>query len=282
MQRDTSTSTPVVVTDALNRALTLHATPHRIVSLVPSLTEYLFAIGVGARLVGVTDFCIEPAAQVAHLPKLCGPKNPDRDAIRALQPDIVLASKEENRQRDVEALEAAGIPVYVTDVCSVADALAQLGAVARLLEMEHAATPLLTELETTLHTLPVQQPAEQQQPRRVLAFIWRDPWMAIGTRTYANDLLRLCGGDNLALHFAGRYPRATLEAFLHLDPQVILLPNEPFQFSAQDKTTFAPFATTAAVHSGHIHLCDGKLLTWYGPRTVQALRFLSDLFADTV
>jgi ABC-type Fe3+-hydroxamate transport system substrate-binding protein len=269
-----------MLTDALDRPVRLATTPRRVVSLVPSLTEYLFAIGAGERLVGVTDFCIKPADQVAHLPRVRGTKNPDCDGICALQPDVVLASKEENRLRDVEALEAAGLPVYVTDVCSVADARAQLAALAHLLDVEPAAPPLLNEIDTTLQALRVQQATRNAPPPRLLAYIWRAPWMVVGSATYANDLLQCCGADNLALHFEGRYPRAPLEAFLQLDPQIILLPDEPYQFTEPDRDVFAPFPAVAAVRNGHIYLCDGKLLTWYGPRTPQALRTFSALFVD--
>lgn len=110
--------TPVL--DALGRRLDLPAVPQRIVSLVPSLTEWLFALGLAEQIVGVTDFCLHPAELVAHKPKLRGTKNPERAAIIALQPDLVIASKEENRQRDVDALGAAGVPVYVTDITTVA------------------------------------------------------------------------------------------------------------------------------------------------------------------
>jgi ABC-type Fe3+-hydroxamate transport system substrate-binding protein len=202
-----------MVVDALGRTVALAAPPRRVVSLVPSLTEYLFAIGAGDRLVGVTTFCAEPAAQVAPLPKVRGTKNPDRAHIADLRPDVVLASKEENRARDVAALEAAGIPVYVTDICSVAGALDQLGTLAHLLDAQAGAAALLDELRAALdaHThRPVDAPRW-----RVLAFIWRDPWMAVGGATYANDLLRLCGADNLALHLARR-SKPFSNAILHI------------------------------------------------------------------
>jgi ABC-type Fe3+-hydroxamate transport system substrate-binding protein len=266
-----------MVVDALGRTVALAAPPRRVVSLVPSLTEYLFAIGAGDRLVGVTTFCAEPAAQVAPLPKVRGTKNPDRAHIADLRPDVVLASKEENRARDVAALEAAGIPVYVTDICSVAGALDQLGTLAHLLDAQAGAAALLDELRAALdaHThRPVDAPRW-----RVLAFIWRDPWMAVGGATYANDLLRICGADNLALRLSGRYPRAALETFLQLDPASILLPDEPYPFSETDLEAFAPFASVAAVQARRLVLCDGKLLTWYGPRTVAALRFFGQVAA---
>jgi ABC-type Fe3+-hydroxamate transport system substrate-binding protein len=259
--------------DALGRDVVLAAPPRRIVSLVPSLTDFLFAIGGGGRVAGITDYCTEPAAQVADLPRVRGTKNPDRERVAALRPDVVLASKEENRERDVLAFEERGIPVYVTDICSVAGALAQLGALAEALDMAAGAAPLLGEMRAALE----EERARQAEPWRVLVFIWRDPWMAVGADTYADDLLAVCGAENLARRLPGRYPRAALDAFLALEPDVILLPDEPYRFGEADRAAFAPFAECAAVREGRVLLCDGALLTWYGPRTAAALRFFGQV-----
>lgn len=263
-----------MVVDAVGRNVPISTTPLRIVSLVPSLTEYLFDIGVGDRVVGVTDYCIAPAEAVASLPKLRGTKNPDRAGILALQPDLVLAAKEENRERDIRALEAAGVPVYVTDIQRVADTVEQLGALAHILDADHTAAPLLNELRATLAEC---SPHAEAPRRRMLTFIWRDPWMAVGGDTYADDLLRLCGAENSALEFPGRYPRAPLAEFMRLEPDVILLPNEPYCFTDADRAAFDPFADVTAVQLQHVYLCDGMLLTWYGARTITAFRVFSEL-----
>jgi ABC-type Fe3+-hydroxamate transport system substrate-binding protein len=261
-----------MISDELGRTIDLTRPPQRIVSLVPSLSEWLFHVGVGDRLVGVTDFCIEPAAELAQLPRIRGTKNPDRERIIALEPDLVLAEKEENRERDVMALCAAGIQVYVTDIRRVADAPAQLTRLAAVLDAPAAAEPL-GELRSAVEA------AERrlQRKRTALAFIWRDPWMAIGNDTYAGDLMRLCGLQNLAAHLPGRYPRAELAGFMDLNPDLILLPSEPYAFSEHDMVAFADFPTTTAVHNNAIHLCDGTLLTWPGMRTIKALRVFSQL-----
>lgn len=264
------------ITDPLGRELTFNDTPQRIVSLVPSLTEYLFAIGAGDRVVGITEYCVEPAAKVANVPKVRGTKNPDREAILALQPDLVLAAKEENMIRDVRELEAAGISVYVTNIETVAGALAQLTSVAKLLDARHGAADILEELRSALW----QTYAGSERPRRrVLAFIWRDPWMAIGGETYADDLLGLCGATNIGGELPGRYPRAPLEHFMRLNPEIILLPNEPYAFGEDDWESFARFGDVPAVANRQVFLCDGKALTWYGARTVDALRTFSALLA---
>ncbi|MEF3274797.1 MAG: helical backbone metal receptor [Chloroflexus sp.] len=255
----------MLVRDALGRRIELVSPPQRIVSLVPSMTEWLFSVGAGERVVGITDFCLEPAAAIAHLPRLRGTKNPDRSAIIALRPDLVIAEQEENRERDVQALAAAGINVYVTAIRSVADVLTQLTALAAVLGVTDSAAPMMNTLRAVLAHPPTPR-------RRVLALIWRDPWMAIGQTTYAGDLLRLSGGINVAEALPGRYPRAPLAKFLELEPDLILLPSEPYPFSERDLPAFAAVAERC-----QITFCDGMALTWPGPRTHAALRMFRQL-----
>src|SRR5882672_12227643 len=129
-------------TDALGRTLALAAAPRRIVSLVPSWSELLFALGADAALVGLTEFCVHPAAGVARVQRIGGTKNPDLRAIEALRPDLVIANKEENRRRDVERLEAAGMPVFVTYARTVPEAVAEMRALGRIVDRAAAAEAL--------------------------------------------------------------------------------------------------------------------------------------------
>jgi ABC-type Fe3+-hydroxamate transport system substrate-binding protein len=252
---------PTIV-DALNRSLELPRSPQRIVSLVPSLTEWLFALGLDDRVVGVTDFCTQPADAVAAKPKLRGTKNPDRARIIALAPDLIIANKEENRERDVAALAEVGLAVYVTDLCTVAGAIDTLTTLAALLDASAAARPYLDEMRVCY----AEAIREGQATRRVLVPIWRDPWMAIGAATYADDLLRICGGLNVAAELPGRYPRFELAQIAALRPELILLPSEPYAFSPAD------LPPLTAVFDGPVRFVDGELLTWYGPRMPRALR----------
>ncbi len=256
----------MIVYDALGRRIELTAPPQRIVSLVPSMTEWLFSVGAGDRVVGITDYCIEPAAALQHLPRLRGTKNPDRTAIVALKPDLIIAEQEENRERDVNALSAAGLQVYVTAIRSVADAATQLAALAEVLDVVAAATPLTDALQQVLLDPPL-------PTYRVLAMIWRDPWMAVGRDTYAGDLLRLSGCRNVAEALPGRYPRAALADFLALEPEIILLPSEPYPFGERDK-----LALIEAGARCRIEFCDGMALTWPGPRTPAAIAMFRRMF----
>jgi len=268
--------TAMVVVDALGRRLDLKNQPQRLVSLVPSLTEWLFDIGLGARVVAVTDYCIEPAIALSGIPRIRGTKNPDRARIIALQPDLVIADQEENRERDVQALTAAGIPVYVTAIRSVADVPDQYGRLATALGAADAAAPGLADLCAAL-VQAKQRTAQRHIP--TLTFIWRDPWMAVGAETYAGDLLAQCGAENLGRRLTGRYPRASLEAFMRLQPEVILLPDEPYAFSERDRNAFEPYSEVPAVRNGRILLCDGMALTWPGLRAIRALPLFAELIA---
>jgi ABC-type Fe3+-hydroxamate transport system substrate-binding protein len=251
-------------------------TPQRIVSLVPSLTEALFALGLGERVVGVTEWCVHPAEGVAPLAKIGGTKSPDIRAVLALRPDLVIANREENRRRDVERLESAGIRVWVTHPRTVRDGVELLGALADLGAPEERKRAVVGPAMAALAG------AEQQgfeRRVRVVCPIWRDPWMVVGDDTYAHDLITLCGGENV---FAGvsqrRYPRVKLAEIEAAAPELILLPDEPYAFGQRDAQELAALDIPAA-HAGRIHLIDGTLVSWYGPRILQAIDTLCGLFA---
>jgi ABC-type Fe3+-hydroxamate transport system substrate-binding protein len=250
--------------------------PRRIVSLVPSLTESLFELGLGERVVGVTDWCVHPAERVAGLPKVGGTKNPDVAAILALAPDLVIANQEENRRRDVEKLEAAGVHVWVTYPRTVAEGaavlaeLAELGAASEA--RERVVAPVLAAVEEA-------QRARPELGVAVFCPIWRDPWMAVGGDTYAHDLLALCGGRNVfAERGDRRYPRVTLDEVVAAAPEVVILPDEPYAFDASDVVELRRLALPAA-QSGRIHLIDGTWVSWYGSRIARAIRALRSLLA---
>jgi ABC-type Fe3+-hydroxamate transport system substrate-binding protein len=250
--------------------------PRRIVSLVPSLTEALFALGLGERVVGVTEWCVHPAEGVAPLAKVGGTKNPDIPSILALRPELVLANREENRRRDVEKLEAAGIRVWVTYPRTVRDGVELLAALAELGAPEERRRAVV---DPTLRAL---ERAEQQRFEGRVRFvcpIWRDPWMVVGADTFAHDLLTLCGGENaFAEASPRRYPRVKLAEIEAARPELILLPDEPYAFGQRDARELARLDVPAA-REGRIHLIDGTLVSWYGPRILQAIETLSALFA---
>ncbi len=263
-----------LVVDALGRSVGVPDPPHRIVSLVPSLTEWLFALDMGDHVVGVTDYCVQPCsgthgALLRSKPRLRGTKNPDRAAICALQPDVIFANKEENRERDVVALADAGLAVYVTDPRTVREAIDMLAEIADLVNAEAVAQPFLMAMRTAYEQ--VSATAAAHRPR-VLVPIWRDPWMTIGADTYANDLLVTCGAVNLGATLTGRYPRFEIAELARLEPDLVLLPSEPYAFGEAD------LSALRAYYAGPLRFVDGELLTWYGPRIAQALETFWRIF----
>jgi ABC-type hemin transport system substrate-binding protein len=252
------------VVDALGRSVVLPDRVDRLVSLVPSLTEWLLAAGAGERLVGVTDWCAEPAEVTARLPKVRGTKNPDLAAVRALHPDLVVANAEENRRIDVERLQAAGVAVYVTSPVTVAGAVEELRALAAAVAGLPGAARIDARLRAALDAAAGRAPGSG---RRYACAVWRDPWMWVGTGTYAADLLRLSGG--VPVVEAARYPKLDPEEVVLLGPELVLLPSEPYPFGPADARAVAAWSGARAV------LVDGRELTWYGPRIPAALASLA-------
>jgi len=248
--------------------------PERVVSLVPSLTEALFSLGLGDAVVGVTDWCVHPARAVARLPRVGGTKNPDLDAICALRPGLVIANHEENTRSAVEKLEALGIPVWVTYPRTVVEGVALLRELVELGGGRAALASVVAPLEELVARVRQAPPA---RAARVFCPIWKAPWMAVGADTYCDDLLTLCGGTNVfAARSERRYPIVRPEEIVAAAPEVVLLPDEPYAFGPADAAELAAWDMPAA-QAGRIHLIDGTLVSWYGPRigpAVAALRTL--------
>jgi ABC-type Fe3+-hydroxamate transport system substrate-binding protein len=241
----------------------------RIVSLVPSTTELLCALGLAEALVGVTVYCVEPRDVVRTKTRVGGEKNPDLDAIRALAPDLVVANIEENRREDVEALRAAGLEVFITYPRSVAESLAMIRELGAVTGAVTAARHLLDELEPLHATVRARLADRRATP--CFYPIWRDPWMTIGHDTYIHDLLATCGGTNV---FAdrNRYPTISLDEVAARSPEVVLLPDEPFRFRRTHLRDFDAYTGMPAVRDGRVQLVDGKRFSWHGPRLAEALR----------
>jgi len=248
-----------MASDDLGAHVPLDRPARRVVSLVPSLTEAL-ATSAPALLVGATDWCTHPAD--LDVARVRGTKNPDLAAVRALAPDLVVANMEENRELDVRRLRDAGVAVWVTRIETVEQALASMSRLfAEALDLPDP--PWLEEARTPW--------SEPVAPRLAVAVpIWRDPWMVVGGQTYTDDLLTRAGLTNvLAGSFGdGRYPTVTPTEIDDAGPDVVLLPDEPYVFTADDGPE--AFATPT-------RLVSGRLLTWYGPAMVEAHAMLANL-----
>lgn len=227
--------------------------PRRVVSLVPSLTETV-AVTAPELLVGVTDWCTHPAELAAI--RVGGTKNPRVDEIVALRPDLVLVNEEENRRPDVEALQRAGLTVWITDYETVPAALSGLGDLLAALGLGRP--EWLADAEAAWASPWIGERCTALIP------IWRKPWMTLGRDTFAGDLLSRFGVDNVLASHVERYPRVDLAGLPPYD--VVVLPDEPYRFSATD----GPEAFDAPAR-----LVSGRHLTWYGPSLAEAREVLT-------
>ncbi|MEU8520974.1 helical backbone metal receptor [Streptomyces sp. NBC_01216] len=225
----------------------------RVVSLVPSLTEAV-AVSAPGVLTGATDWCTHPPG--LDVARVGGTKNPDVTAITALRPGLVIANEEENRAPDLAALRAAGLDVLVTEVRTLDQAFPELDRVLRACGV--ASRPRwLDEAEAAWRAV---EPAGP--PRTAIVPVWRRPWMVLGRDTFAGDLLARLGVRHLYADHAERYPRVPLDELNAACADLVVLPDEPYRFTADDGPEAFP-GTPAA-------LVDGRLLTWYGPSLAEA------------
>jgi len=261
--------------DASGVPLASDRAPRRIVSLIPSTTETLCALGLADALVGVTVYCREPAEVTRTKTKIGGEKTPDLEAIRALGPDLVVANVEENVREHIEQLRAWAIPVWVTYPRTVADGLRLVRELGEVTGTRVRAAAILRELEPLYEG--VGAASATRAPVAVFYAIWRDPYMTVGSDTYVHDMLMVCGGRNVFGDRPERYPPVTLDEVAARRPAVILLPDEPFRFRRVHVKDFARYADVPAVRDGRIHLVDGKPFSWHGPRIAEALRTIPPL-----
>ncbi len=278
--------------------------PKRVISLVPSMTESILRLGLGDSLVGITDYCIYPEGLVNAYPRVGGPKSIRVGDVLALQPDLIIANQEENSPEDIEALVEAGGRVWVTFPKTVREALTDLWDLVHLFARDRAFQTLRV-LERSVEI--AELAASERRRLRYFCPIWEEEhprygrwWMTFNHDTYSSDLLHLVGGDNV---FADRerrypleaelgetlgepagardvrYPRVSLEEVLRADPEVIIVPSEPYPYQPEDCDRLTEiFAETTAAQLGRIYYVDGSLITWPGVRLGEALAQLPSLF----
>jgi ABC-type Fe3+-hydroxamate transport system substrate-binding protein len=295
------------VRDDRGHVLVLPGPPARIVSLVPSDTYSLVRLGARDRLVGRTRYCVAPAGEVEDIEIVGGTKDAGVERIVELAPDLVVANQEENSRRDIERLEAKGVPVLVSFPRRVAAGLAHLARLALALGLDPT-RPLSGGWEAegweetaralvagAYHAQKAAEVAVLSRPRvRAFVPIWMDPLMTVHGDTFISDVLALAGAENvfaerrrryplaadlgdaapLPAERVGdrdvRYPRVTLEEVAERAPEIILLPDEPHPFTEADAAVFRALDVPAA-RCGQVVLCDGKDLMWYGARSVEGL-----------
>ncbi len=252
------------IIDQIHQTVESYTTKPRVVSLVPSHTETL--IDMGIEVVGRTKFCVHPSPAVDPIAIIGGTKNIRIPKILSLEPDLIIANKEENNKEDVELLRR-NVPVYTSDVH---DLPSSIGFV-RDMDMlcDHDASNIIADLESFLAPK-----KEHKPPLRVLYLIWKDPWMSVGGDTYIHDILERQNLQNVLAH-ARRYPTIELDEIRALAPELIMLSSEPYPFGEQERMALRELVPDSAPI-----LVDGEAYSWYGTRLIHLAPYLSSLNAS--
>lgn len=246
-----------VFTDQVGRQITLPDTPpRRIVSLVPSQTELLASLGLDEEVVGITKFCIHPNRWFKSKKRIGGTKDVKIEDVLALQPDLIIANKEENEQGVLEILSQFA-PVWISDVRSLPDAFQMIEAVGELTGKSHLSKPMAAEIAAGFAGLP-----SILHGKRVLYSIWYKPWMLAGHDTFIGSVLRLLGAELLVpAESKSRYPEVSIEQMMLLQPDLVLLSTEPFPFKQKHIVELQLAGLEVPVM-----LVEGDMFSWYGSR----------------
>ena len=258
---------------------TLHAPATgdaRIVSLVPSITELLFDLGVGDRVVGRTPFCVHPREGVAKVPRVGGTKTPRADRIRALEPTHVILNVDENRREDADALAAFVPHVVVTHPLGPRDNPALFRLVGGIFASGEATRRLCRAFEQAIAAL--ECAARGFPERRVLYLIWRAPWMTVSRDTYVSGTLALVNFLTAGHDPGRRYPELVLTGELLDSVDLVLLSSEPFPFRERH---IAEIRAHAGARCPSIRLFDGEMASWYGSRAIRAMDYLARFAAES-
>lgn len=246
--------------DQLGRDVHLHQLPRRIVSLVPSQTELLYSLGLEEEVVGITKFCIHPAHWFRSKQRVGGTKQIHRSKIDSLQPDLILANKEENVQAQVEDL-ANDYPVWISDIHDLSDALQMIECVGTLCGRRTESVQLAGQIRHA-----AQHHGIRPSSKKVLYLIWYQPWMAAGRDTFIDSMIGAAGFRQSV--DTPRYPVLSEEEMVALQPDIVFLSSEPFPFRDKHVAELQKVLPQA-----HIHLVDGELFSWYGSRLLHSFNY---------
>ncbi len=254
-----------MVKDQLGRTLLLSQPPQRIVCLVPSITELLFHLGLGNRVVGITKFCIHPKEQVVTKEKVGGTKNVNLKKVATLQPDLIIANKEENVKDQITELSKT-IPVYVSDVNDLNSALEMIKHIGQLTHSIKKAQSTIEKIQKNFEKL-----TQHTVKRNVLYLIWQNPYMTVGGDTFIHDMLTRIGCVN-SYATSKRYPIITDEEFTNMKCDLIFLSSEPYPFREKHIKVLQKLVPHAK-----IILVDGEFFSWYGSKLIGASQYFKRL-----
>ncbi|KAA5537689.1 ABC transporter substrate-binding protein [Paenimyroides baculatum] len=260
----------LTITDDLGSQHIFDQTPKRIVSLVPSLTETLYELGLENEIIGITKFCVHPYHLKSVKIIVGGTKNVHIEKIKALNPDIIIANKEENTLEIVDSLREI-CPVFVTDIVTVEDTLKTINDFGLLFKRTTDAKKWTEKIKFANDDFASFMQDKKWQKAAYL--IWREPYMAAGSETFINEMLKLNKFENMYELFEGRYPEVEIRKMrIQGDPDLVLLSSEPYPFKEEHA-----FEIGRVTHHAKTVFVDGEMFSWYGTRLFKAFQYFKAL-----
>jgi ABC-type Fe3+-hydroxamate transport system substrate-binding protein len=254
-----------VFTDQLGHTLNLPSVPRRIISIVPSQSEYLWDLGLRQELVGISKFCIHPEQMFQSVERVGGTKDLNLDRIRKLRPDLIIGNKEENVREQIEVLKR-DFPVWMSDVNTFTDAFSMMRSLAKMTGREETATPIIAAAKRS-----VDRCAGVFNGQSVAYFIWNRPYMFAGKNTFIDHVITHVGLKN-AVGSLERYPVLEIEDLHNKRPDYCFLSSEPFPFKEIHANMIADI-----LPESRIELVDGESFSWYGSRLISLCDYISQL-----
>jgi ABC-type Fe3+-hydroxamate transport system substrate-binding protein len=251
-------------TDMMGRNVEIQFPPKRIVSVVPSQTELLHDLGLEEEVTGITKFCVHPEVWFRNKTRVGGTKQLHIDKIRELQPELIIANKEENTREQIEEL-AREFPVWISDIQTIEQGLEMIASVGKLTDRAAKAEEIIKDIQNSFDGL------QKTERKKVAYFIWYRPWMSVGKDTFIHDMIERVGWENIFAHKT-RYPEISPEELAAARPELVLLSSEPYPFKEKHMAEVQELLPGAEVQ-----LVDGEMFSWYGSRMRYAAEYMKGL-----
>lgn len=256
--------------DQLHRSVNIDFLPKKIVSLVPSQTELLYDLGLSDEVVGITKFCIHPSQWFRNKIRIGGTKNVDIQKVIALKPDLIIANKEENTKSDIDQLEKIA-PVWISDIVNLNDSFQMIKSIGSIVNKEVQAKEIIEKISLEFNLLNQVTSVKSTKIITVCYLIWQNPFITIGADTFINDMLQLCGLQNIFAN-KNRYPEISIQEIITKKSDLIMLSSEPFPFTEKHLQEIQ-----MQIPNIKVILADGEMFSWYGSRLLQAPNYFKHL-----
>ncbi len=263
----------MIITDQLSRTTKFNFPPKKIISLVPSQSELLWDLDLKSELVGITKFCVHPKEMFQSVKRIGGTKTIKVDEIKKLNPDLIIANKEENQQEQIEEL-CKLFPVYISDIYNVQDALQMIEQVGLITDRKNQSQEISNSIKEKFSQFKILN-SNVEIKTKVAYLIWKDPYMAAGSNTFITNMLHDCGFVNVFANHANRYPEISIEELNAQNPDYVFLSSEPYPFKEKhilELQTHLP--------KTKIILVDGEMFSWYGSRLLYAFDYFKELIKN--